>query len=64
MPDSVFTLLDRPPAGGGWAHEVKFDGYRMEAIKTGTTVRLLSRNQGNYTSRFRQITEAVAGRRL
>src|ERR1700742_1061915 len=23
-------LLDKPPAGGGWAHEIKFDGYRMQ----------------------------------
>ena len=23
-------LLDKPPAGPGWAHEIKFDGYRMQ----------------------------------
>jgi bifunctional non-homologous end joining protein LigD len=23
-------LLDRPPQGPGWAHEIKFDGYRMQ----------------------------------
>src|SRR6185369_4340346 len=23
-------LVDRPPAGPGWAHEIKFDGYRVQ----------------------------------
>src|SRR5262249_52890030 len=23
-------LVDRPPPGTGWAHEIKFDGYRMQ----------------------------------
>jgi transposase-like protein len=39
---------------------VKFDGYRMEALKSGQSVRLLSRNGADYTQRFRPIAEAVA----
>src|ERR1051325_11717475 len=24
------TLVERPPGGAGWAHEIKLDGYRMQ----------------------------------
>src|SRR4051795_4242162 len=29
------ALADRPPAGPGWLHEIKFDGYRVIARKDG-----------------------------
>jgi bifunctional non-homologous end joining protein LigD len=48
------------PQGRQWQYEAKFDGYRMEALKSGQSVRLLSRNGADYTQRFRSITEAVA----
>jgi hypothetical protein len=33
------ALADRPPAGPGWLHEVKWDGYRVIACKDGERVR-------------------------
>ena len=34
MPDfiepALAHLVERPPSGAGWVHEVKFDGYRMQ----------------------------------
>ena len=30
-------LVDEAPAGGGWVHEIKYDGYRMHARSTATT---------------------------
>src|SRR3954468_9978142 len=30
IPPQLCTLFDRPPAGAGWAHEIKFDGYRVQ----------------------------------
>ncbi len=34
MPDFVApqlcTLVERPPSGEGWCHEIKFDGYRVQ----------------------------------
>ena len=50
------------PEGRQWQYEVKFDGYRMEALKSGQSVRLLSRNGADYTVRFRAVAEAVAKR--
>jgi len=29
------VLTDRPPAGSGWLHEVKHDGFRTIARKQG-----------------------------
>ena len=32
IPFQLPTLVDEPPAGDGWLHEIKFDGYRTELI--------------------------------
>ena len=26
------TVAQRPPRGSGWAHELKYDGYRLQII--------------------------------
>ena len=31
VPPSLATLRDNAPSGEGWVHEIKFDGYRMQA---------------------------------
>ena len=35
IPPCEPTQRDRPPNGDAWLHEVKFDGYRMQAHKAG-----------------------------
>jgi bifunctional non-homologous end joining protein LigD len=46
------TLQDKPPAGETWLHEVKFDGYRLQArIEDGKAV-LLTRSGLDWTDRF------------
>jgi ATP-dependent DNA ligase len=37
------------PRGAGWPYEVKWDGYRAQAVKHGTSVSLASRNLENIT---------------
>jgi bifunctional non-homologous end joining protein LigD len=37
-------LVDEAPAGEGWLHEIKYDGYRMHACIDGGKVALLTRN--------------------
>jgi bifunctional non-homologous end joining protein LigD len=32
------------PAGDDWLHEVKFDGYRVQAHKMGSRIIIFSRN--------------------
>ncbi|WP_363234032.1 hypothetical protein [Mesorhizobium sp.] len=36
-------LVDKPPEGESWMHEVKFDGYRSQIIIDDAEVRILTR---------------------
>ena len=60
VPPQLATLVENPPSGGPWIYEVKFDGYRLIAIRRGTTVRLIIRNQKDWTDRFQPIAEAIS----
>jgi bifunctional non-homologous end joining protein LigD len=53
-------LLDRPPAGSEWVHEIKFDGYRMQLrVENGAAV-LRTRKGLDWTEKFRAIARAGA----
>jgi bifunctional non-homologous end joining protein LigD len=43
----------------GWIFELKLDGYRLLACKSGNDVLLLTRNGNDYTSVFPEVTKAV-----
>jgi bifunctional non-homologous end joining protein LigD len=60
VPFSLATLADKAPNGAGWLHEIKLDGYRIEARLDHGQVRLLTRKQQDWTQRFKSIAEAVA----
>jgi bifunctional non-homologous end joining protein LigD len=49
----------QPPAGRGWIHEIKHDGFRILARRIDGRVRLLTRRGNNFASRFPQIVAAV-----
>ena len=55
------TLASRVPPGEGWLHELKFDGYRILAHIRGPKVSLFTRNDNDWTARFRVVAEALAG---
>jgi len=46
---------NRPPVGERWAHEAKFDGYRIQPRKVRRDVDLLSKNGHHFTARFPTI---------
>jgi bifunctional non-homologous end joining protein LigD len=46
------TLRSTPPAGEEWVHEVKFDGYRLQAHISGGRVKLLTRSGLDWTGKF------------
>jgi bifunctional non-homologous end joining protein LigD len=52
--------VKHPPAGPGWIHEIKHDGYRIMARRDAGGVRLLTRNGHDFTGRFPLIAAAVA----
>ena len=55
------TLVDAAPDGPEWLYEVKYDGYRIIAVKDGTAVALFTRNGLDWTDRFPTVARAVSG---
>ena len=53
------TLRDAPPAGEGWLHELKWDGYRLLVEVIGGRARLRSRNGLNWTVDYPDIAAAI-----
>jgi bifunctional non-homologous end joining protein LigD len=60
VPPTLATLHEGAPSGAAWLHEIKFDGYRIQARLDHGKVRLLTRNRQDWTHRFEPIVEAVA----
>jgi bifunctional non-homologous end joining protein LigD len=52
-------LLDRPPAGSGWVHEVKFDGYRMQLRVADGKAVLRTRKGLDWTDKFPGIAKSA-----
>ena len=50
----------RPPSGPGWIHEIKHDGFRIIAHRSGDRVQLVMRAGNNFASRFPLIAAAIA----
>jgi bifunctional non-homologous end joining protein LigD len=50
----------KPPAGPGWLHEIKHDGFRIMARRDAGRVRLMTRAGNDFASRFPLIVKAVA----
>src|SRR5439155_12368575 len=61
VPPELAKLVDRPPQGSGWGHEIKFDGYRMQLRAQDGEAQLRTRKGLNWTDKFREIAEAGEG---
>ncbi|HVY87825.1 MAG TPA: DNA ligase D, partial [Hyphomonadaceae bacterium] len=53
-------LLEKPPSGSGWAHEIKFDGYRMQLRTVGGKASLRTRKGLDWSEKFPEIVAAGA----
>ena len=64
LPDFVAPqlckLVDRPPTGDGWIHEIKFDGYRAQLRVQGGHASIRTRQGLDWTDRFGAIAAAGA----
>jgi bifunctional non-homologous end joining protein LigD len=56
---SLAAPCEKPPSGDNWIHEIKHDGYRIEARIDGGKVRLLTRHALDWTARFRGVADAL-----
>ena len=59
IPPMKPTLLEEAPTSGEWVYELKFDGFRIVAVKNGDKVNLVSRNGNELAARFPEIADAV-----
>ncbi|MBC8032351.1 MAG: hypothetical protein H7Z16_19865 [Pyrinomonadaceae bacterium] len=63
MPDFIApqlaTLVNEPPEGDEWLHELKFDGYRMICHLSRGQVRFWSRNKKDWTLKFPNLAKAL-----
>jgi bifunctional non-homologous end joining protein LigD len=55
VPPELCTSVDRPPAGDGWVHEIKFDGYRIQMRIENGEVSLKTRKGLDWTDKFSAI---------
>src|SRR5262249_31385795 len=56
---SLASPRDKPPSGPKWIHEIKHDGYRIQARMDGRETRLFTRKALDWTARFRSTADAV-----
>ena len=57
---SLATLSDKAPDGGNWVHEIKFDGYRIQARIDRGKVKLFTRKGLDWTEKFPTIASAIS----
>ncbi|WP_420963549.1 DNA ligase D [Brucella sp. IR073] len=57
---ALATLVPKPPLGEGWIHEIKFDGYRLQARIEAGRVKLITRGGLDWTKKFgKEVIEAL-----
>jgi bifunctional non-homologous end joining protein LigD len=54
------TLVDHPPEGAGWIHEIKFDGYRLLAAVGGGRAITYTRKGLDWSARFHSLIQPLA----
>ena len=54
------TLAPSLPEGPGWLYELKWDGVRVLALRSGERVRLVARSGDDVTARYPEIAAAFA----
>ena len=55
----LLLATEKLPQGADWSHEIKLDGYRALAIKSGGKMQLRSRNDNDFTERYSSIVAAL-----
>jgi bifunctional non-homologous end joining protein LigD len=60
QPLALAMMVETPPAGDDWLHEIKYDGYRIVARIQEGDVQLISRNGKDWTKEFPHVARAVS----
>lgn len=57
---ALCTLVDQVPAGNGWLHEIKYDGYRALIAIGGGKAQVFTRSGLDWSEKFPGIVAAAA----
>ena len=57
----LLMRTEKLPEGQDWLVELKLDGYRALAMRTGGKVQLRSRNDNDFSRRYPGIVKALSG---
>jgi bifunctional non-homologous end joining protein LigD len=60
IPPQLARLVERPPDGDGWGHEIKIDGYRIQLHVSGGEATLYTRKGLDWTAKFSALASAAA----
>ncbi|HVI31996.1 DNA ligase D [Phenylobacterium sp.] len=60
VPPVLAKPVDRPPLGAGWAHEIKFDGYRLQLRVEKGKAQIKTRSGLDWTPKFKEIAADAA----
>jgi len=60
VPPQLCRPAGRPPSGEGWAHEIKFDGYRLQLRVAARKAVLKTRKGLDWTVKFPEIAKDAA----
>ncbi|MCW1923087.1 DNA ligase D [Luteolibacter arcticus] len=59
VPPQLARPVTTVPEGKEWLHELKYDGYRLIAVRKKGEVRLFTRNQLDWTARFAELAKRL-----
>jgi bifunctional non-homologous end joining protein LigD len=60
VPPQLSQLVEKPPSGPQWLHEIKLDGYRMAARIGNGRAQLLTRTGLDWTAKYPSAAAALA----
>jgi bifunctional non-homologous end joining protein LigD len=61
VPFATCLLVEQPPNGPDWVHEIKLDGWRLQIRVEDGTATLLTRNGHDYSRSFPELAHAARG---
>lgn len=59
IPPCIPTLVDKPPEGDRWTHEIKYDGYRTQIHLAGGQARAFTRNGHDWSKKYAPVLAAA-----
>ncbi len=61
VPFQLAKVVPAVPSGSEWVHEIKLDGYRIQAIKAGGKVTIYTRKGHDWMDKFGTLAKRIGG---